>query len=190
MSCYAHSLAATRGFLSQGCVDLIREAVATITPYSPPIANLVIDLGAGSGTTACAVFAERSDLLVETYDIDAEALYWARRNLEAAGFLPHSWWIDRLQDSAEASDNHNDGAVDMLMVDADHTYEGVARDIAAWLPKLKPGAPVFFNDYDARDAPNYYPGVQQAVDEAVARGDLVFVKRQGWSCLCRKPDAQ
>ena len=185
MSCYAHSLAATRGFLSQGCVDLIREAVATLG--SQP---WVVDLGAGSGTTACAVWAERPDAGITTIDTDAEALEWCRRNLQAAGFSTEPpRWQGYLKDSASAAADFTlgDGWVDMLIVDADHTYEGVAADILAWVPKLKPDAPVFFHDYDAHDAPELYPGVKIAVDEAVERGDLVFVERRGWSALCRKP---
>lgn len=54
------------------------------------------------------------------------------------------------------------GPVDFLFVDADHDYEAVRADIAAWFPRLSPGATVAFHDVF------YFPGVRRAVDEFVA----------------------
>jgi hypothetical protein len=48
--------------------------------------------------------------------------------------------------------------VDMVFIDADHSYESVKADILAWLPKTK--KLISGHDY----APNW-PGVKQAVDE-------------------------
>lgn len=41
----------------------------------------------------------------------------------------------------------------MLLIDASHTDPWVSADMAFWLPLLKPGAPVFFHDYDGREDP-------------------------------------
>jgi hypothetical protein len=51
-----------------------------------------------------------------------------------------------------------------LVVDGSHRYEDVKRDIEDYLPKLKPGGIVFFDDY----GPYHAPGVRRAVNEFIA----------------------
>src|SRR5262249_7026223 len=40
-------------------------------------------------------------------------------------------------DSVEASQKFPDKYLDMVFIDGDHTYEGVYKDIASWLPKCR-----------------------------------------------------
>jgi hypothetical protein len=51
--------------------------------------------------------------------------------------------------------------VDFIFIDADHSYEAVKADIAAWSKRLAPGGTIAGHDYDA-----HWPGVMRAVDEA------------------------
>jgi predicted O-methyltransferase YrrM len=51
--------------------------------------------------------------------------------------------------------------IDMLFIDAEHTYEALKSDIEAWWPHLKPGGILAIHDY--RDA--QFPGVTKAFDE-------------------------
>lgn len=60
--------------------------------------------------------------------------------------------------SHEMAGKFADASVDALWIDADHTYEAVARDIQAWLPKLRPGAVMAGHDLG-----NSYPGVGRAL---------------------------
>ena len=61
--------------------------------------------------------------------------------------------------SWEAAVKFNDASVDFVFIDADHEYESVKKDIAAWLPKVKKGGIISGHDY-------FNPcGVKQAVDE-------------------------
>jgi hypothetical protein len=53
--------------------------------------------------------------------------------------------------------------VDLVYIDADHSYEGVKADIAAWWSRLKSGGIMAFHDYEM---PEY--GVKQAVTEWAA----------------------
>lgn len=41
-------------------------------------------------------------------------------------------------DSREAAKLFEDGSVDFLFLDGDHSYDGLKADIEAWLPKMKP----------------------------------------------------
>jgi predicted O-methyltransferase YrrM len=51
--------------------------------------------------------------------------------------------------------------LDFVFIDANHEYESVKADIAAWLPKVKRGGMLAGHDYD-----DNFPGVKQAVNEA------------------------
>ena len=62
-------------------------------------------------------------------------------------------------DSCEKAKGIEDKSQDGIFIDAAHDYASAKADIAAWLPKLKPGG--FFGGHDI-DA----PGVKRAVDEA------------------------
>lgn len=53
-----------------------------------------------------------------------------------------------------------DAALDVLVLDADHTYDAVVADLAAWAPKVRPGGVIIGHDYDPE-----CPGVVQAFDE-------------------------
>eukprot|EP00756_Hemistasia_phaeocysticola_P048941 Hpha_TRINITY_DN2335_c0_g1::TRINITY_DN2335_c0_g1_i2::g.327::m.327 len=74
-------------------------------------------------------------------------------------------------------------SIDVLYVDALHTYEGVNADIVAWHPKLRKGGYVVFNDVlpqkmltermaDPAWRPFTFPGVKKAAEEYVVRENL------------------
>lgn len=54
----------------------------------------------------------------------------------------------------------NEG-IDLLYIDADHSYESALADLTEWWPHLEVGGIVAGDDYDNPD----YPGVKQAFDE-------------------------
>lgn len=75
--------------------------------------------------------------------------------------------------SAEAAAKVDDGSLDLVFIDADHSYEGVKADIAAWLPKVKEGGWIGGHDYRNPD-PRFRFGVDRAVDEwAAASGAAI-----------------
>lgn len=61
-------------------------------------------------------------------------------------------------DSVKASFLFQDGAVDFVFIDADHSYESVTQDIIHWKPKVKSGGILAGHDY-------YDEQVKRAVDE-------------------------
>lgn len=63
--------------------------------------------------------------------------------------------------SKEAALLYPDESLDIVFIDADHSYESVVQDIELWLPKVKIGGILAGHDYGN----GYHPGVKQAVDE-------------------------
>lgn len=72
--------------------------------------------------------------------------------------------------SVEAAAQINDGSMDFVFLDADHSYEGVRDDIAAWLPKVRKGGWIGGHDIDNPEPPFDFTGVRKAVDEAFPDG--------------------
>ena len=64
-------------------------------------------------------------------------------------------------DTVAAAEHVEDEWADFVFIDAGHSYEAVRADIAAWLPKVRPGG--WFGGHDYHSA---HPGVIRAVDEA------------------------
>lgn len=55
----------------------------------------------------------------------------------------------RQMTSEQATALYQDKSIDFIMIDGDHTYEGVANDIKNYLPKMKSGGIMAFDDaYD------------------------------------------
>lgn len=70
--------------------------------------------------------------------------------------------------SWDGAARYGNASLDYVYIDADHHYEAVRRDIAAWLPKIKPGGLIAGHDFCE------YPGfgVIQAVTERFSRIDV------------------
>jgi len=51
-------------------------------------------------------------------------------------------------DTVTAAARFKDASLDLVFVDADHTASGVARDLDAWAPKLRPGGFLTGHDID------------------------------------------
>jgi hypothetical protein len=64
--------------------------------------------------------------------------------------------------SLEAAAWMDDGALDFVFIDADHSYDAVKADIAAWKPKIRDGGWLTGHDF----APVKFPGVVKAVEES------------------------
>ena len=62
-------------------------------------------------------------------------------------------------DTAESSIKFEDNSVDLLYIDADHTYNGVKRDYYSWINKVKYGGIILFHDYSS-----YFPDIPKFID--------------------------
>lgn len=70
--------------------------------------------------------------------------------------------------------------LDWVFIDANHSYEAVTEDLAAVLPKMKPGGVISGHDYiNTPHWKNLNYGVVEAVDE--------FCEREGWELIAKTP---
>lgn len=72
-------------------------------------------------------------------------------------YQPHRMTTD------EAAPLFEDGSLDAVFIDADHTYDAVKKDIANWMPKIRKGGILAGHDYI-----HTWPGVIQAVNESIS----------------------
>jgi predicted O-methyltransferase YrrM len=73
--------------------------------------------------------------------------------------------------SVEAAKAYADQSVDFVLIDAEHTYAEVKKDILAWLPKVKNGGIIAGDDYN----PASFPGVIKAVHEIFTNDQISFM---------------
>lgn len=148
-----------------------------------PANSLVINIGAGSGTSGLAFMESRPDLALVTVDIENSdsplgSLYSERHVMRAAGFGDQHdiRWSQLHMDSKLAGHTwpmSGERNPNMVFIDGDHSYEGCKGDIEAWLPHIVPGGIIAVHDYlkgDLAPDPNGphpmpWPGVDSAVNE-------------------------
>ena len=66
--------------------------------------------------------------------------------------------------SLQAAAEIEDGSLDWVYIDGDHSYEGVSADLAAWFPKVRAGGFLAGDDY-GEEGSWFGAGVTRAVDE-------------------------
>jgi len=71
--------------------------------------------------------------------------------------------------SVDMAKDVENGTLDFVYIDANHSYEGCRSDIDAWLPKIKPGGFISGHDYNHDKEINKKKwGVMRAVNETAA----------------------
>ncbi len=89
-----------------------------------------------------------------------------RANMKALGLNP----VIHAKPSIAAAQEFADDSCDAVFIDADHHKPHVLADIAAWLPKVKPGGVLCGHDYDEL-------GVFEAVNEALGAHNIEIIGR-------------
>jgi len=79
--------------------------------------------------------------------------------------------------SFDAVKDFPDNYFDFVYIDADHTYEGISRDLVDWYPKVKMGGLFCGHDYyhrrvRAKNGQLIKFGVIEAVDEFVKKNEI------------------
>jgi hypothetical protein len=141
--------------LGAGARSSARERVSAIDPHTGD-SWFLQDIGAGR--------------------IDSFAEFSA--NIERAGL---SDWVEPIVKTSEAAAQEFPQApIRLLFVDGLHTLEGVERDIADWVPRVRNGGVIVFDDYDnTADG----VGVRMAVDRLLASGLVEPTLRRGFNLV-------
>lgn len=137
---------------------------------------VIVNIGAGAGTSGLAALEAREDSFVYTIDIQDEnsptgCLFAEREVVKRAGKLHRLRQIHG--DSKDVGKRWTRGQVDMVYVDGDHSYEGCKQDILIWLNNIKDNGIMVIHDYQKYMVPPYgdvpgasgWPDVCRAVDE-------------------------
>lgn len=86
--------------------------------------------------------------------------------------------VNLIQDLSTTESAHAEAArksYDLLIIDGDHSYDGVAYDFEHYVDLVKPGGYIIFDDYNSTD----WPEVRTYVDDVVKpREDVEFVGAQ------------
>lgn len=123
--------------------------------------NTAVMIGAGPGVMGVALMEGNENLNLMIVDIDT--CRYVKAHLEDAGFGAVEFAV---MDSAECGNNYAGEPLDFLIVDGDHTYEGVMRDVDAWWKHIKTGGLIFFHDVKVinNDQTN---GVEKAISHLI-----------------------
>jgi predicted O-methyltransferase YrrM len=121
-------------WLGNGSTQVFLEELATVSGS----ALLCVDHWEGNTNV------KRHQDIVTEFDV----LGTFRSNVRAAGSrIKFQALISASEDAARLI---ADGSFDLVFVDADHGYDAVKRDIAAWLPKVRRGGILCGHDCEAR----------------------------------------
>lgn len=199
MSHTSESLQAAFRYLFPAEVPALKELARSLPPNP-----VVVNLGAGSGTSGLAFMESRPDLFLYTIDIQKDnspfgclfaeeqvlkaAGLWDGRNSQLHGDSKKFGQVWREVRSIVSIDRMDMGPAyplaDLVFIDGDHSYEGCKGDIEAWLPNIKPGGLIAIHDYKKHlleydentcPHPKPWPGVDQAVDELLLMGGYEMV---------------
>lgn len=159
------------GWFPQDDIDAYRKLYEAV-----PLGGTTAELGCWLGRSICAVadiiLARRIKVYVvdtfagnpgfeKDFDIggrDAHEEFLgniARFGLTRENCIPLKMTTHEARDIAPIN-------LDLIFIDADHTYEHVKQDIEDWKPKLSPGGILAGDDYG-------HPGVRKAVDELLKK---------------------
>ena len=100
----------------------------------------------------------------------ASTLEIFQRNFAALGLAARAEPV--VSDSLKAAQTlvSRRGAIDLIFIDGDHSYEACKADIAAWAPYVKRGGVIAFHDFGSRAS-----GVTQAIFEAIKAGQFAEI---------------
>lgn len=133
-----------------------------------------MEVGVKQGRMLCDVV--RGTGITRAYGVDAFKVYdevadmgwdFAKIRADYVANIERLPQITTLETwSLEAAAQFQDDPVDLIFIDAGHTYADVIKDIPAWLPHC--GKVISGHDYN----PDRFPGVCLAVDELVPNRKL------------------
>lgn len=169
------------GWMSQSELTWLAERAAEL-----PERGVWLDIGIMAGRSwTCIARAMPEKALLAALDTSINGCYYSRDNYTGdwATDWPVAWsWCDSLRlierrnfrwltaqgRAEECAHLFADGSLDVVFIDACHTYEGTKAQMELYRAKLKPGGLLCGHDYC-----DTFLGVIQAVDELHPERQLV-----------------
>lgn len=132
---------------------IFQEEAELLQKYAEdiPSSGICVNIGAGTGTSAVCVLEKRPDLTKTFYTVDVN-----NHDNPFGGLLNERNAFDKYGmkypnqihgDSKEIGKSWKNRKVDFLIIDGDHSVEGISGDILNWEKNLKAGAIIFIHDY-------------------------------------------
>lgn len=146
-----------------------------------PSGSHFVEIGSWKGMSASYMAVEiinsGKDIKFDCVDIWSETPYLGEGNQDLVGVDLMNKFLENIapvkhvinvkrKDSVAAAAEYEDKSLDFVFIDGDHSYEGVKRDIIAWLPKMKPGS--YFTGHDYA----WCEPVRNAVRDTLGSGDF------------------
>lgn len=122
--------------------------------------NVMAEVGVRDGRTTFHLLNQNPNLVIYAVDKSIAGFYNTEVKAKYGNRLIP---VEAL--STDGANSIRDASLDLVFIDADHSYEWVKKDIAAYKPKLKPGGWLTGHDID-------FPGVNRAVNEVVQNYDV------------------
>jgi len=83
--------------------------------------------------------------------------------------------------SSEASPMYNDASIDFLHIDGNHSEEASVNDVMTWLPKVKPGGIICFDDAWWESTQKAIKLLRQSCEllknESSSKGQYIFLRK-------------
>lgn len=162
---YSYDLARAFGMQTPKEVFTLR-----VLAWSLPENPVIVNIGAGTGTSSLSFAESRKDARIYTVDISEGGPLGGMEN-ERNAFNDTKddsllFPIQVIGDSKIIGKKWKSGPADLILIDGDHSYAGCLGDIEAWRDHVKPGGLLALHDYD-RDV---WPDVARAVDGGSLEG--------------------
>jgi predicted O-methyltransferase YrrM len=138
-----------------------------------PLDGLVVNVGAGAGTSGVALYLGAPFAARYTVDFCESGPLGSlegERNAFAKIQVPPP--VQILGDSRTVAKDWKYGPIDFIFIDDGHLEHEIRGDIEGWLPHVKPGGIAAFHDYSAET----WPAVKKVVDEYFPYKPLVLEK--------------
>ncbi len=175
----------------------------SILPLLPKQARIV-EVGVGFGDFShhiVEICKPAHFVAIDVFDLHEHDELWGRKTLEVFGGKTHeqafrarfAGEIDAGRMEVIASDSHHaiaalpDDSVDVFYLDADHSYEGTCRDLAAIQAKIREQGWLVLNDYAPSSIgfPEMPYGVIQACHEFMVRNNWEMTHLAlAWAMYC------
>lgn len=126
----------------------------------------VAEIGVFEGDMACDVISATNLDLYVLVDPEPKARFYDFLKSGYNKINPRVLFMRMF--SKESVEIIPDGSLDLVFIDADHSYESVKEDIKIWKSKIRKGGILSGHDYEHR----MFKGVKEAVDDSLENFNL------------------